>query len=260
MVSIMGKIPSNWLDDPEWEMLRRKAENRPVPKQLKQKVAAQRPQVRTRREEQRAQANIQDTEKEVVVNLKIAVPKIKPPDFRELYRVHRARIRIFIGTMGVAMLLVFGFSYFRGHKAQEVAGQPDSAEEQARAAFNPLVPLNNFPGASGDRQKPEFKFDQEKKVLGYMTKYNDTAMTISQQALPEQLKSDRSTLGSVAKSIGAAIRLETQKGVAYIATDQKTLTQTALFATDEVLVFIRTDKKLDNESWKFYINQLNPLD
>jgi hypothetical protein len=63
---------------------------------------------------------------------------------------------------------------------------------------------------------------------------------------------------SVAGSVNANTPLETQKGTAYIATDEETKAQIAVFATDNVLVFIRTDKQLDEDEWKFYINQLNP--
>jgi hypothetical protein len=254
----MGKGKDFWLDDPEWELLRRKAENRPIPKQLKQKVAAQKQPIKPEQEVPRAQASKQITEKEVVVNLKLRMPKVKLPDFKQLYKTYRKQTMIAGGVAIVLIMVVGAFKVLSVRQAKTEADKPKSAQEQALADFNPLVPLENLTDATGKQSKPEFKYDPEKKVLGYATEYNGVHLTISQQGVPENFKSNPASLMSVAQSIGAGTPLETQKGSAYIGTDENAEAQTAVFATDEVLVFIRTDKTLDEEEWKFYINQLNP--
>jgi hypothetical protein len=256
----MGKGNDFWLDDPEWEFLRRKAEKRPIPKKLKRQVAAQKQPIRPRQEElPRAQASKQVTEKEVVVNLKLRMPKVKLPNFKRLLKVYRKQSMV---TGGVVVVLVLAGGVFRfnaNRQAKEEANKPKSAQEQALAEFNPLVPLENLTDNAGKQAEPEFRYDKEKKVLGYATEYNGTQLTISQQKLPDSFKSNPAGLISIADSIKASIPpLDTQKGPAYIATNEKTKTQTALFATDEVLVFVQTSKVLDDEEWKFYINQLNP--
>jgi hypothetical protein len=254
----MGKLPASWLDDPEWEMLRRKAEKRHIPRELKRKVAAQKPQAKTRREEPRARANREDTEKEVVVNLKLAIPKVKPPDFKRLYQARKRQI-IKVGSLALVVIAVFGiFNLISARKRAEEAKKPVAPEEQAQQSFNPLVPLDGLTDAAGKKiATPEFKYDEEKKVLGYVSDYNGAKLTVSQQALPGQLKIHPGQLEGIARSVNANIPIETQKGKAYLATDDETKTQVAVFATDNVLVFVRSTKTLDNDDWKFYINQLN---
>lgn len=254
----MGKGNDFWLDDPEWEVLRRKAEKRPIPKKLKKQAVTQRPQAKIRREDPRANVKKEVTEKEVVVNLKLSVPKVKVPELRHLIKVRRKQIL----RAGAALIVVIGvlgtFKLLSARQQAEEAKKPVSPEEQAQQNFNPLVPLEGLADATGKKVEPELKFDQEKKVLGLKTEYNGASLLISQQALPDQLQEHPGQLEGVARSINANIPIETQKGRAYIATDDETKSQVAVFATKELLVFIRANKTLDNEDWKFYINQLNP--
>lgn len=253
-----NKIPSSWFDDPEWEMLRRKAEKRPISKHLKQQVAAQKPQPKLG-EKSGARTEKQTTEKEVTVNLKFTLPKLRFSDLKLLYRSHRRQILLAGGTL-VTIILVFGaLKFISARKQAEKAKKPVSPEEQAQATFNPLKPLDNLTDPSGKEVLgPEFRYDQEKKVLGYTTDYNGAHMTVSQQALPDQLKNNPGQLEGIARSVSANVPIETQKGRAYIATNDKTKEQIAVFATKEVLVFLRSNKTLDNDEWIFYINQLNP--
>ena len=155
-----------------------------------------------------------------------------------------------------------GFTLLTGRESGEVAGTSDdpsvAAQEEAKAAFDPLVPLENLKDATGKQSEPEFRFDKDKKVLAFVSQYNEANLTISQQKVPDNFRDNPSQLMSVANAFGADESMGTQKGTAYIATDEKTNEQTAIFATDEVLVFVRSTKVLDEEEWKFYINQLNP--
>jgi hypothetical protein len=256
----MGKkIPGAWFDDPEWEMLRRKAENRPVPKKLKQQVAAQRPSLKSRGETPRAQASREVTDKEVVVNVKLAIPKVRPPNVKKLVRAHRKRLLIAGGVLLSVGLIFGGLKLFSNWKQAEEAKKPANPVEQAQEAFNPLVPLENLTDGTGKQvAKPEFKYDEEKKVLGFVTDYNEAKLTISQQPLPDQLKTHPGQLEGIARSVGATLPFETQKGRAYVATDDKLKSQIVVFATQEVMVFVRSNKELDNDEWTFYINQLTP--
>jgi hypothetical protein len=261
-----NKIPGSWFDDPEWEMLRRKAEKRPIPKQLKQQIAAQRPQPKLRTEAPLAKASKQISEKEVVLNLKLRMPKVKLPVLRARrllakYLHPRRYERKHVLLVGVVLILVLGFGFkalSSGSKPPSGEQGPQTAKQKAEAAFTPLVPLDNLTDATGKQSKPEFRYDQQKKVLGFATTYNGTELTISQQQVPDKFESNPASLLSLAQSVNANQLLQTQKGTAYIGTDPKTNAQTAIFVTKEVLVFIRSEKRLDEDEWKFYINQLNP--
>jgi hypothetical protein len=256
----MGKGNDFWLDDPEWEVLRRKAEKKPIPKKLKYKVANRhRPQAAQRREEPRAQASKEVTDQEVVVNLKLAIPKVKLPDFRKLFRTYKQQI-IKIGAVCLVLVIAFGaFKLITGREG--ATGEEKADTPMGQADFKPLMPLEGFADGGGQKlAKPEVKYDQEKNVLAYVTPYNGSQLTVSQQSLPEQLKLYPGQLEGIARTVNANIPIETQKGKAYIATDDKAKTQVAVFATKEALVFIRSTKILDNDEWKIYINQLNPTE
>jgi len=239
-------------------MLRRKAENRPVSKELKQKIAAQRPQAKDRREQPRVQTGKEVSDKEVVVNLKLAIPKVRLPDPRQLYRSHRKHIFMATGTAACLVLVVGAFKVISARQAATEAKKPVSVVDKVQEAFTPLVPLEGVAQVKGETDDSKYRYDEDKKVLGYDSEYNGAVLTISQQALPEKVKTNPGELANIVKSIQADKSLETQKGMAYIATDEEAKTQTAIFATDEVLVFIQANKNLDDEEWKFYINQMNP--
>lgn len=249
-----------WLDDPEWEMLRRKAERRPIPKKLRQQAKPV-PKLRLPPKAPRAE------EKEVVVNLKLRLPQFKLP--KKAFRHIKTRLQalelkrhpaLMAGAAVIVAVGLFGLFSVLAKDPALVSDTPKNAQQQAEADFDPLVPLENLADASGKQSKPEFKYDQEKKVLGYVAEFNTANLTISQQQVPEDFKSNPAKLMSVADSIKASKHIETQKGTAYIATDDKTKAQMAVFATDDVLVFIRSNKQLDEDEWKLYINQLNPAE
>ena len=267
----MGKGSDFWLDDPEWELLRRKAENRSVSKKIKrnQQTRPLKPMLELPREEPRAEVTKQIAEKEVVLSLKLKLPRVRLPNLRQLLRLlynrfyvleTRYKVALWAGAGLLCLFSVIGVvKPFKNNNAS-TNDEPASAQEQAKAEFNPLVPLENLTDANGAQSKPEFKYDKEKKVLGYVAGYNGANLTISQQQLPKELKSDPAKLMATADSIKADKRVDTQKGTAYIATDEKTKAQTAVFATDDVLVFVRSNKSLDDDEWQMYINQLNPAE
>jgi hypothetical protein len=262
----MGK-KDFWLDDPEWEILRRRAEKRPVPKKLKQQARPQ-PKLRLPREEPRAEVTKQVAEKEVVVNLRFRMPRFKlgvKQRFRRLRRrwlLLAARKKKMVITGAVVICLSGGFGVVSmlkgGGQNSPGSGPTVTAQQQAEADFNPLVPLANLTDANGQQSKPDFKYDKEKKVLGYVAEFNGAQLTISQQHAPEGLKSNPAKLMSLAESLKATTPMDTQKGTAYIATDEKSKAQVAVFTTDDVLVFVRSSKSLDEDEWQTYINQLKP--
>lgn len=248
----MGKQPGGfWFDDdPEWEVLRRRANNEPVPKRLKKSV-----EPKIRRDPRPTAPPVKPDKKEVVVSIKLAVPKLRVPEWTRRYR-HKI-LYIGVGLLGLVGLSVLGVKTFMPNKAG-TDSKPTSAAEQARSDFQPLLPLPNATNADGQTQKQDYRYDEQRKLLGYSTEYNGANMVISQQPVPDNLKSDRDALKKVADSIGAKDQISTQKGMAYVATNDQSKEQTAVIITDGVLLFVRSNKKLDTDEWQFYLNQLRP--
>lgn len=260
----MGKKDNKlWLDDPEWEMLLRKSHKRPISSNLKKRVADQKHQRQSRPPspvpaEPRAKTERSDTDKEVVVNFKFAIPKVKLPNFKKIISANKTKI---LGAAYVVMVAAGLFGAYKFYASQQTADAPKAPTnpvEQAEAKFTPLVPLKNLADLDGKKSKPEFRYDEEKKTLAYVMTFNGANLLVSQQALPEQLEINPGQLEGIARSINANVPIDTQKGKAYLGTDEETKTQVAVFATKEVLVFMRSNIKLSNDIWEFYINQLSP--
>jgi len=250
----MGKQPGGfWFDDdPEWEILRRRTNNEPVPRHLKKSVEP--PKIRR---EPRTTTPVKADKKEVVVSIKLAIPKLRLPDMSRVY-AHKKMLYIGSAAVGVFGLSILGFKVFGSGKA-DGDPKPTSATAQAQQDFQPLLPLPNATSADGQAQKQDYRYDEQRQLLGYSTEYNGSSMTVSQQPIPENLKSDRDALKKVADSIGAKDSISTQKGTSYIATNENK-EQTAVVINNGVLVFIRANKQLDTDEWQFYINQLRPSD
>lgn len=248
-----NKIPGSWFDDPEWEMLRRRADRQPVPRRLKK--AAEPPKIRT--EPKASSRKVEANDKEVTVSLKLTVPKLRLPDVRAFYGKNKRYVYAGAASVAVVVMVVFGANLLLG-KDKGDDGSVAGATDLAGQAFNPLLPLPNATSADGQKQEPEHRYDQERKVLGFGASYNNAELVLSQQPVPDNFKTDKDALKKLAESMGATEAIATQKGDAYIGSNSKTGEQRAVFKTDEVLVFIVASKKLDPDEWQFYINQLQP--
>lgn len=155
-----------------------------------------------------------------------------------------------LAVLAVLAALIAGFRFYASYHSVE----PDSinAIEQAAMHFDPLMP------ESFDHDNPDFRFDSSRGVFSFNDLRNDISLTLSQQSAPESVKSDPEELLNVARQIQAESTIETNKGTVYIASNEGSANQTALFATDELLVFIHSDQTLTFEEWQNYINELTP--
>jgi len=251
-----SKLPSFWLDDTGWGLPHRSVNNIPIESE---QPAATRP----RRDEALASDTSaapvikKEAGQEMVVSLHLSLPKIRLPQFGRLYRAHKKRVLAGVGVVAMLGVITTGGNYIMQRRQAIVDNTPKTAVEQAlaQAHFTPLVPLDA--ASENSEARTSYKYDAEKQVLGYSTQVTNATITVSQQQLPAQFQTP-AELAKLAQSINASDSIETQNGTAYIATDPKTNYQTALFATKEVLVFLRSNQRVDAEDWRVFINQLNP--
>lgn len=256
-----AKIPASWFDDdPEWQALRQRAEGQPVSKDLKSRmkyaksVVNRQPPIKRKHESKSSADNSNRSSEEVVLNFKIALPKIKAPDIKAIYADNR-RLFTRSGLMIASLLIIFGGLYgFQKWSNSRYEGRTLAGVTATQGVdFKPILPLEAVSGESDI----EIRRDPEKQTLNYSSEFNGAVLTVSQQALPEDFKKNPDQLAYVAKQLRADNPIQTQKGFVYVATDEESKTQTAIFNTKDALVFIRANAKLDNEDWKFYINQLS---
>lgn len=123
-----------------------------------------------------------------------------------------------------------------------------SAAERTEPDYRPLVPSAEKASAT--------RYDAKRNLVSYTTTFSGVRITVSQQAVPANFKKDSESMVKAADSIGAKQRIETARGALYIATNEEVGNQLAVFTEQNVLLFIHTDRKLDDMSWKSFIELL----
>ncbi len=101
-----------------------------------------------------------------------------------------------------------------------------------------------------DLHSGQVAYDSTKGVAVYSIKLKDRNLVVSQQLLPEGFKSDpTSRLKTLAETIYAKDAIAGKNSTAYLGTSIKG-PQTLVFVTNELLVFIKSDGKIDNDQWR----------
>lgn len=164
----------------------------------------------------------------------------------------RSRPRWMIVAIGLAVLalVVVGFKLLFSNDT--VLQESLSPKQQASMHFNPLITDIN------DRIEPDFRFDTERQVFSFNDRHNGIPLTISQQSVPKGVESNTDELLRIARHINAENTVDTDKGDVYIASDEDSDRQTAVFGTDEVMVFIHSSRTLTFKEWQSYIENLEP--
>ena len=96
-------------------------------------------------------------------------------------------------------------------------------------------------------------------VFAYSDKINDVPITVSQQPLPASFKTETAShVAELAKSYNADTKVNAGEITIYIGTSSKG-PQSVIFAKENLLVLIKSQKNIDNAAWTEYIQTLgNP--
>ncbi len=90
----------------------------------------------------------------------------------------------------------------------------------------------------------------------YVDKIDEVPINVSQQPLPESLKNDTDTkIASLAKDYNATTKLDADGTTAYLGTSAKG-PQSVILTKDDLLILIKSEKKIQNNSWVRYISSL----
>lgn len=132
------------------------------------------------------------------------------------------------------------------------------------AAPGPVVPVAGAIKTQADfgvltppaEQASAQKYDAKRDMVTYTTTFSGVRLTVSQQSLPATFVKDPAAIMKTADSIHADQRINTDRGPLYVATNQEAGNQLAVYASKELLILIHTDRKLDDASWKSFIELL----
>lgn len=114
----------------------------------------------------------------------------------------------------------------------------------------------SLPKGKESEAEGDVKYDAGKKVVNFRDSIGGVVITVSQQPLPEGLKEDTDNkVKKLAEDFAAKEVLSTANPTAYLGTSEKG-PQTVIFAKNNLLVFIKSAKKIDNHDWAEYITNL----
>ncbi len=184
------------------------------------------------------------------LSITVQIPPLRKPQkptlstFRAtMRRLSRPRVFIPLGlVLAVVCIIVLNGS------SSSPATKPVAARDRTTPDFVPLRP--------SAEKASTVKYDGKRNLVSYTTTFSGSRITVSQQPLPATFKKDPRALTGAADSIKATQRLDTDKGPLFIASNEEGSDQMAIYAAEKVLLFIHTDRALDDPSWKAFIELL----
>jgi hypothetical protein len=129
-----------------------------------------------------------------------------------------------------------------------------TAAKETKPTYKPLAPKDKQNLASGD--KSISNYDAKRKLYSYNDNYEGNQLTVSQQPLPKSFSSDPIQIRKAADSIRADEEVDTALGMVYIGFDEQANVQRMMLVYRDLLIFILSGKRMDNETIKTYVESL----
>lgn len=212
--------------------------------------------------------------RKVEVNIKLSLPKVDVARFKGLHTIiswfpkQFSRIKIPNKNrtliVGVASLLLITLGIVAVNKyllnnnnsGAEVAGSSKVVGQEVPTPTNdPTFSIVKPQGR--DLPKEKIIFDPRRKFAKFEDEINGVPISVSQQPLPEGIKSDPvSGTSKLAKDFGAAEEITVDGTRINYGQDEKGQ-QTVILTKNGLLIFILTSAQTDKEGLKIYAGNLN---
>jgi hypothetical protein len=191
--------------------------------------------------------------KEIAISLSLPkAPKLpkKLPGYKPEYK----KQYIAGVSLLVLPLLILGVGLF-AHQATKKDGKKTVVLGQKTVVAKP--DFTTIKPTTIENQATELKFDASKKVASFNDVLSNVPITVSQQPLPSDFKSDPTgKVESLAKQFNANDKMSVSDATAFSGISIKG-PQTVIFTKDDLLVFIIADKKIDTLIWEKYIESMH---
>lgn len=189
------------------------------------------------------------------ISINISLPKFQMPKVT----IPWVLVRKWGVVVGVVLVVFVGILvglrlYLGSAPAGKSDGSNTASGDTDKPAYQPLAPKDKQNLASGD--KSVSAYDPKRKLYTYNDNHEGVQLTVSQQPLPSSFKSDPIQIRKAADSIRATEEVDTALGMAYIGFDEQANVQRIMLIYRDLLVFIMTNKKLDKETIKSYVETL----
>lgn len=130
--------------------------------------------------------------------------------------------------------------------------QTKKTTSSTQPSFAPIKPAADTSSTVKNTQ-----YDSQKQLYMFQDTYLGHEIHITEQSLPDALRTDKSKLANIAeKSIGAKDKFTTVYGDVYISTNEEQGIQRMVLQHRQLLVFILSKGILDNSQWVTYIQNL----
>lgn len=188
------------------------------------------------------------------ISITVQIPPLRRPRLKAKSEAKNlpelSRNRLLLRAAALPALLIVGSLVFYGVQAGPQKKTPTApvATVRTQPDYKPLLP-------SAEKASTT-KYDAKRNLVTYNTTFSGARITVSQQPLPANFANDPAALQKAADTIKATQQIDTDKGPLLVATNPDTNDQFALYAAPKVLVFIHCAGKLDDASWKAFIELL----
>ena len=203
--------------------------------------------------------------------LPLATPSVDQHPSKQLRRhatSRRPSSKVLVITGGIVLIGGVWFAATHQSRPQSPAGSnqtPSSTNNTkdngttAQAAKTPTYPTILPAGKSIDQLGGWKRVSPPKNdpVYAYNDQINGVAITVSQQQAPQSFKQHAADqTAELAKKFNATTKLTAGDTIAYLGSSSKG-PQSVILTKKNLLILIKSQKKIDNNAWVTYIKTLN---
>lgn len=168
-----------------------------------------------------------------------------------LRKVRHVKKSVILGALILLIIAIFLIANW----PQVAEKQPSRASETSTPRYQTVLPSGKTIKDLGGWKKLTPPNDGT-PFYSYTDLVNGVAVNVSQQQLPPSFQSNTNEkVAELAKAYNATSRLQVGGLTVYIGLSAKG-PQSVIFAKDNLLVFIKSEKKISDDAWKSYITSL----
>lgn len=184
-------------------------------------------------------------------------PRRKMKSFLPKLRWPRNKRALLTVVILVSVLLFAGVWTFTRDKsrAENVATQNDTTTTDGTINYQTMLPAGKSIDDLGGWQR--VSPPEGDPVFAYTDSIDGISISVSQQPLPKSLKGDvDGWVADLAKKFNATTRIAADDISVYVGTSAKG-PQSAIFTKDNLLILIKSETKIEDQSWATYARSLD---
>lgn len=196
-----------------------------------------------------------------VVAIQIALPsgeRIKKRFYGSTHKIQsgfKRHKKIYITGTSILVIAAGALGSYALFKTNSSNAPVDNPDVLSQSINKPTFGYS-LPGGDDKSLDGEVRYNKDRKVVNYKDSIGGVTIIVSQQPLPEGFQDQTADkVKKLAEEFSATEVIATANPTAYIGTSVEG-PQTVIFAKKDLLVFIKSDTKIDNHDWAEYITNL----